>query len=244
MTASPDHHVLLDTLEEIAGLRSQFEVFRFMRSAGRTFGYTSFMVANLPPPTSFGLGENTVITNFPASFLGEFDRLQLLGDSRLVARLRSSVLPFVFSREDVLAWCMDMDNLEMRRAFDGLPFDAGSVVPVHDHAGRRAFVTFLGSGLQAEWKERLGFLVLLAIHVFQRLTDLGKVGEVGADTLTEREIDCLTWTAAGKTSADIAAILSLSEHTVNHYLNRAARKLDTVNRTQAVAKALRHGLIS
>jgi len=30
---------------------------------------------------------------------------------------------------------------------------------------------------------------------------------------------------------------------VNHYLNRATRKLDTANRTQAVAKALRIGLI-
>ena len=41
----------------------------------------------------------------------------------------------------------------------------------------------------------------------------------------------------------IAEILTLSEHTVNHYLNRATKKLDTVNRTQAVAKALRIGLI-
>jgi len=53
----------------------------------------------------------------------------------------------------------------------------------------------------------------------------------------------LTWTAAGKTSAEIAEILGLSEHTVNHYLNKATKKLDTVNRTQAVAKALRVGLI-
>jgi DNA-binding CsgD family transcriptional regulator len=61
--------------------------------------------------------------------------------------------------------------------------------------------------------------------------------------LTDREIDCLNWTAAGKTSVEIAEILTLSEHTVNHYLNRATRKLDTANRTQAVAKALRIGLI-
>ena len=42
---------------------------------------------------------------------------------------------------------------------------------------------------------------------------------------------------------EIAEILTLSEHTVNHYLNRATKKLDTVNRTQADAKALRIGLI-
>ena len=42
---------------------------------------------------------------------------------------------------------------------------------------------------------------------------------------------------------EIAEILGLSEHTINHYLNRATKKLDAVNRTQAVAKALRLGLI-
>ncbi len=64
-----------------------------------------------------------------------------------------------------------------------------------------------------------------------------------SDMLTERELDCLNWTAAGKTSVEIAEILTLSEHTINHYLNRATKKLDAVNRTQAVAKALRLGLI-
>ncbi|MBU2484366.1 MAG: helix-turn-helix transcriptional regulator [Alphaproteobacteria bacterium] len=61
--------------------------------------------------------------------------------------------------------------------------------------------------------------------------------------LTERERECLIWTSVGKTSVEIAQILGLSEHTVNHYLNNAARKFDAVNRTQAVAHGLRFGFI-
>jgi DNA-binding CsgD family transcriptional regulator len=86
-------------------------------------------------------------------------------------------------------------------------------------------------------------LCYIAIHVFDRLAEIRNLDTRITDTLTDREIDCLNWTAAGKTSAEIAEILTLSEHTVNHYLNRATKKLDTVNRTQAVAKALRIGLI-
>jgi len=41
-----------------------------------------------------------------------------------------------------------------------------------------------------------------------------------------------------------AEILGLSEHTVNHYLNQVTRKLEAVNRTQAVVKAIRRGLIA
>lgn len=79
--------------------------------------------------------------------------------------------------------------------------------------------------------------------MFNRLAEIRELDARVTETLTEREIECLTWTAAGKTSVEIAEIMGLSEHTINHYLNRATRKLDTVNRTQAVAKALRLSLI-
>ncbi len=61
--------------------------------------------------------------------------------------------------------------------------------------------------------------------------------------LSARERECLTWTAEGKTSEEIAIILELSVHTVNHYLTSAARKLNAVNRLHAVARAMRLGLL-
>ncbi len=54
----------------------------------------------------------------------------------------------------------------------------------------------------------------------------------------------LRWTAQGKTSLEIGQILSLSDHTVNAYMTNAIRKLDCVNRTQLVAKAIRMKIIS
>ena len=62
--------------------------------------------------------------------------------------------------------------------------------------------------------------------------------------LTPRELEAIHWVANGKTSSEIALILSLSEHTVNTYVNNAIRKLDCVNRTHLVAKALRLRLIT
>ena len=48
----------------------------------------------------------------------------------------------------------------------------------------------------------------------------------------------------GKTSSEIATIVGLSEHTVNHYLISSTKKLESSNRIHAVANALRHGLIN
>ncbi len=61
--------------------------------------------------------------------------------------------------------------------------------------------------------------------------------------LSRRERECLQWTAAGKTTWEIAAILEISPNTIDGYIASATRKLGAVNRTQAVAEALRRALI-
>ena len=61
--------------------------------------------------------------------------------------------------------------------------------------------------------------------------------------LSPRERECLQWTAGGKTTWEIAAILEISQNTIDGYIASAARKLGAVNRTQAVAEALRRRLI-
>ncbi|MEP1206313.1 MAG: helix-turn-helix transcriptional regulator [Rhizobiaceae bacterium] len=61
--------------------------------------------------------------------------------------------------------------------------------------------------------------------------------------LSASERNCLVWCACGKTSGEIGKILSLSEHTVNHYFSLAGQKLGTLNRVHTVSKAIQLGLI-
>jgi DNA-binding CsgD family transcriptional regulator len=61
--------------------------------------------------------------------------------------------------------------------------------------------------------------------------------------LTPRERECLTWCAVGKTSEDIATILGISEGVVRIHLQSAQHKLNCLNRTHTVAKALTYKLI-
>jgi DNA-binding NarL/FixJ family response regulator len=72
----------------------------------------------------------------------------------------------------------------------------------------------------------------------------GNASAEGHDHLTQREKEVLTWVGRGKTSSEIAIILGLSERTVNFHCDQAMRRLDVINRTQAVAKALTAGLIT
>jgi DNA-binding CsgD family transcriptional regulator len=56
--------------------------------------------------------------------------------------------------------------------------------------------------------------------------------------LSARELDCLQWTAAGKTAWEASVILGISERTVRFHLNAAREKLGCATTTQAVAKAV------
>jgi DNA-binding CsgD family transcriptional regulator len=62
-------------------------------------------------------------------------------------------------------------------------------------------------------------------------------------SLSKREVECLRWAAIGKTDNDISVILSLSHATVRYHVQRAAEKLNAVNRSQAVFKAGQLGFL-
>ncbi len=223
-------------VEEIAGLKTQFDVFRFTKKLVEFYGFKNFMVLNLPPATALGLSGSAIINNWPAELVSLFDREGMIRSSFVLRQLRRSVTPFAFDLE------RDAETPEMSTVFGKFGIVRGACIPVHDPAGARGAVVIGGVGDEPN-RQQLMELTFAAIHIFDRLAEIRNMDVRATDLLTDREIDCLTWTAAGKTSAEIADILGLSEHTVNHYLNRAAKKLDTVNRTQAVAKALRIGLI-
>jgi DNA-binding CsgD family transcriptional regulator len=81
-------------------------------------------------------------------------------------------------------------------------------------------------------------------EVVRRLRELTDATPAATLSLSRRERECLEWVAAGKTDWEIAQILSLSEKTVNIYIDRAKAKFSVKSRAQAVVLASRAGLIS
>ena len=63
------------------------------------------------------------------------------------------------------------------------------------------------------------------------------------DALSEREIDVLRHVASGTRNRDIAAQLFISEETVKFHIRHIMQKLGASDRTQAVAIAVRRGIV-
>lgn len=61
--------------------------------------------------------------------------------------------------------------------------------------------------------------------------------------LTTREIECLHWSAIGKTSLETGLILGISPHTVYFHLKKVASKLKVYGTRHAVNRAIAIGLI-
>jgi ATP/maltotriose-dependent transcriptional regulator MalT len=76
-----------------------------------------------------------------------------------------------------------------------------------------------------------------------RLPERRSPGGDGADPLTRREREVLTFVAAGRTNREIASELVVSEHTVHRHVANILRKLGEPTRAAAAARAARDGLV-
>lgn len=107
-------------------------------------------------------------------------------------------------------------------------------------------VTSYDSG--AEWAARRHGLMRDMVHVahfiHQKAYDLhGVAEEIELGAVTKREIEALQWAAEGASIEEIAAAMRISNETVKAHLDSARYKLQALNRTHAITKALRAGLI-
>ena len=85
---------------------------------------------------------------------------------------------------------------------------------------------------------------VLATIISARLAGIARTGLwPKLPGLNDREVEVLTWVARGKTSAEIAQIISLTKRTVDFHIDNAREKLGAATRTEAVIKAATGRLI-
>ncbi len=76
-------------------------------------------------------------------------------------------------------------------------------------------------------------------HIAARLAD-----RMMRSDLTARELQILEQLAEGSTNKQIAETLDISDNTVRHHVNSIMEKLQVSDRTEAVATAMRSGVLS
>jgi DNA-binding CsgD family transcriptional regulator len=117
----------------------------------------------------------------------------------------------------------------------------GMTFPIRGRTGEVALLSIVCDLSEKDWRdfkrENLPNMQMLAFYIHQMVLRSVNV-EYQVAKLSPREIECLKWAANGKTFVDIGEILSLSERTVRFYLDTARHKLNCINITHAVARAI------
>jgi LuxR family transcriptional regulator len=128
----------------------------------------------------------------------------------------------------------------------------GDAVPAADHClqvlplqstDTKRYWLLLDGERPAPGRRELAELMLDSMRIFSRFHEKLLAVDTSSQ-LTPREIEVVRWTSEGKTSAEIAIILGLSEHTVISHITSSARKLNAVNRVHMIAIAVRRGIIA
>lgn len=229
---------------EISAAHSQEGLFLTLRRVTYEFSLQHATLLSLNSPDERFLSRMVVESSVPDAYFAEFDRKRLLSKCQLANIVINSKLPYCWSIGDPAAsraFELDPAVEELQRRFGIITSVA---MALHSIEGERFIMRFDGARprlTQIELNE-IGMITLHAFDMFEKIRRNQR--KAVPSPLTTRELEVIRWTAQGKTSAEIGQILTLSDHTVNAYMTNAIKKLDCVNRTQLVAKALRLRLIA
>jgi DNA-binding CsgD family transcriptional regulator len=229
---------------EISAVHSREGLFLALGRVAHEFSLRHVTLLSMSNPDEEFLSRMVVETTVSDAYFSEFDRKRLLSKCPLAKVITDSKLPYCWSLGDPPQKRMldvDPQIADLQRRYGLITSVAMSLRSID---GEHFIMRFDGTRprlTQVELNE-IGMITLHAFDMYDKIVRSER--KATPSPLTMRELEVVRWTAQGKTSSEIGQILSLSDHTINAYMNNAIKKLDCVNRTQLVAKALRLRLIA
>jgi DNA-binding CsgD family transcriptional regulator len=189
-----------------------------------------------------------VVTTYPESWALHYHNQDYVNHDPVLLRATRTMQAFDWP---TLSADPSLSPTQQRVLKEARDFDIakGATVPVHAPGGGFATLSVASTAMseaefQREWKRLWPHVHLTALYsqsaVENRLLD---TDQYQAFFLTERERECLLWTARGKTAGETSTILAISSETVVFHLKNAMRKIGVYSKHHAVVKAIMMGLI-
>ncbi len=187
------------------------------------------------------------LTSFSCALLNQVEEVDELGTCRLFERLNVSTSPFGWtvgelpsSVESVQHTVSSAEN-GFNTLLSAIGIKYGYCIPVHSALGKRAVVLFFSK--ESQNVEQYPALVMATLKTYNKYFNHSNwPAEISSPKLSELELKLLQLVAAGKTSSDIAKIVSLSEQTIYYCSIAITKKLGATNISHALSKAIQLGL--
>ncbi len=140
-----------------------------------------------------------------------------------------------------------LDPIDCSRVEAQFGLTGALIAPVHLPAGQVGAVVWATPDpidMAATFTQHAESMFALAVRFLAAHTELVDARHrVTPAQLTRREAQCVRWAAAGKTTAEIGIILSLSISTVRFHLRNAGDKFGASTRARLIQMATGHGFL-
>jgi DNA-binding CsgD family transcriptional regulator len=208
----------------------------------KRYGFDRYMLAAFPRADKSGFRDNIVHSNWPTGLVNSYSISDAFRSSRLIATLKRQVAPVLMAGSSFWQDENGRDLADLDKEFARFGYASVLACSLHDAHMNIYVLALSGDNVDTTQVDKAA-LYFEAVEIVDRASGDSLLQAGPREKLTAREIECLRWSAAGKSSEEIAIILSISSHTVISYLKSAMRKLEAVNRMQAVARAYRYRLL-
>jgi LuxR family quorum sensing-dependent transcriptional regulator len=242
MTILSKHQELARSLGNIRTVDGLKEM---LNNIAEEFDVNKFAVTSIPPTASKKLSDHVLCGNLSPNFLAEYDNQEMLQYSTHFEAMRHTSSPRIWRidmEDKFIAAETDENMIRTREMLSRNKITMGCSFPAVSTQGDAGVVIFMGDRSKLD-EFSIAYLNVVSSYAYEFLSRLQTPKSNNRQSLTKRECEILSWVSVGKTSSEIAQILSVSDHTINTHLHSAMKKMDCVNRTQLVANAIRLGII-
>lgn len=246
-----------DVASRIMGASSIPGAYAELQRVVESAGFEASTYAEVSRGPGLSLKDPFYTTDLSRSFTSDYESNRFAEIDPVVHRALSSSMPFrwhdvpqyrnaLVPRPGAKGKINDLCALARDHGYED-----GFVIPCHGWKSQGTLISCLVS-LYRVGKRPLTepvpmWLRLACMVTHERILALREQADLSAEPcvmLTDREREVLTWAAAGKTTPETAAILAVSDRTVEFHVQNAMRKLGVHSKIHAVAVSIQSGLIS
>ena len=198
--------------------------------------------------SSFHHPEHKLINNYPPAWKKQYDRNAYLLIDPIIAHCTHGTGPIFWPINEQKFSQLNKDVQKMMHSAQAHGLATSVTIPIHDHRGCTGFFGLCSKQDTPDIRKHMmsiaPYISYFTSFIHEKMIELEGVSSSRKETsLTQREKECLSWGADGKTAWEIASILKISERTVSFHLKNAMQKLKTVSKPHAIAKAIAQGYI-
>lgn len=232
-------HWKQEQLQQLMGEDNQQRMFATALSLAQQLGmhYMGYRLTGRPVTQG---PQVLTFNNYPAGWNEQYQRHDYQSIDPTIQHCHRSMMPVLWTHD------LFKETPQIRLGAQSFGLCHGWSQGTQDLRGNESMLCVVreqGEVSVAELYEKSAPLAWLCNVLHTLMVDKLHPQQAKPFSLSAREREVLKWTAAGKTAEDISCILTLSKSTVNFHIRSVINKLNTTNKTSAVAVAAMHGLI-